>query len=292
MLDYYQVIPDKIALLGGHFTPGRDAIKGLVRHHTASVHDAASLNEIWSPNGGRQASTNYLTDPTGLVSQHVWDGDTAWANAHTWANRNLLSMEHSNSAGAPGWPINDATTKSGARWGAALARFYGWGKPQFDVNIFDHRRFTSTSCPHHLAAPNGKYNDEWFEEANWFYDQLMNRLVDGQGNPVKLNFPAPTPAPTQEEGPLMALSHDEQVELLTTVRELKNAFLTPVPSQVEGSDVQIARVHMIDQLDRKVEELHIKSSGESSSAQKQLDVNLRIQHDHSLSDEDHHEEAK
>ncbi len=118
-LDYYEVMPHKITLLGGHFTPGRDSISGLVRHHTAGVLNAADINRIWSPNGGREASTNYLADPVGEISQHVWDNDAAWANANTWANRNLLSLEHSNNAGAPDWPISDETIIGGARWGRA-----------------------------------------------------------------------------------------------------------------------------------------------------------------------------
>lgn len=290
-LDYYEVMPHKVTLLGGHFTHGRDSIKGMVRHHTAGVLDAAALNRVWSPNGGRQASTNYLTDQNGVVSQHVWDNNTAWANANTFANRNYLSMEHSNNGGAPGWPIADATIIGGARWAAALARFYKWGKPEFNKNIFDHRKFTSTSCPHHLHAYDGKYNDEWFEEATWFYDQLQNKLVDGQGNPIKVNFPppAPKPEPQEKEGFLMALSHDEQVELLTKTRELHNAFLKPVPSRVEGSTFEAKRVDFIDLIDRKVEELHVEYSGKSSPAQLDADAHASTVSSHKLEDEDHHD---
>ena len=87
----------------------------------------------------------------------------------------------------------------------------------------------------------------------------------------------------------MYLTEAEEREILTTVRELKNAFLTPVPSQVEGSEVHLRRVDMIDQLDRKVEEGHVKMFSEPSAAQRTLDVNLRIERDHKLEDEDHHD---
>lgn len=286
-LDYYNVIPDEILLLGGNFTHGRDSIQGLVRHHTAGVLNARQLNQIWDPSTGRQASTNYLASVPGTISQHVWDNNTAWANANSWANRNLLSMEHSNEAGAPGWPIADETIVGGARWGAGLANFYGWGKPEFNVNIFDHRRFASTSCPHHLHAYDGKYNDEWFEEATWFYDQLQSKLVDAQGNPINFNFPKPTPTP--EEGFLMSLSHDEQVELLTKVRELHNALLQPVPSLVPGSEFQAPRTTMIDLLDRKVEELHVEYHGKPSTAQTECDDHVEVEKNHTLADEDHHD---
>lgn len=288
-LDYYNVIPHKVTLLGGHFTPGRDSIKGLVRHHTAGVLNAAQLNRIWRPNGGRQASTNYLTDVSGVVSQHVWDNDSAWANAHAWANRNYLSMEHSNNAGGPDWPIADATIIGGARWGAALANFYKWGRPEFNKNIFDHRKFTATSCPHHLHAYAGRYNDEWFEESTWFFDQLEKKLVDGQGNPIKHNFPAPTPAPTPEEGFMSALTPDEQRELLTKTRELHNAFLAPVPSTVPGSTYEAPRVTFLDHMDRKIEDLHVQHGGTESPTQAAMDVQARTISSHRLTDEDHHD---
>lgn len=287
-LDYYNVMPHEIALLGGHFTYGRDSISGLVRHHTAGVLNAQQLNDVWSPNGGREASTNYLANTTGKISQHVWDNSTAWGNAHTWANRNLLSLEHSNNAGAPGWPISDETIIGGARWGAALANFYKWGKPEFNKNIFDHRRFTNTSCPHHLHAWDGKYNDEWFEEATWFYNQLQHKLVDPQGNPIKHNFPAPKPTPKKERI-FMYLTEAEEREILTTVRELKNAFLTPVPSLVPGSNFKAPRTTMIDLLDRKVEELHQEYHGKPSTAQVECDAHAKTDADHKLEDEEHHD---
>ncbi|GFK19260.1 peptidoglycan recognition protein family protein [Corynebacterium glutamicum] len=287
-LDYYQVIPHEIALLGGNFTYGRDSKSGLVRHHTAGVLNAQQLNKVWSPNGGRQASTNYLANALGKISQHVWDDNTAWANANTWANRNLLSLEHSNNDGPPDWPISDETIIGGARWGAALANFYKWGKPAFNVNIFDHRKFTTTSCPHHLHAYDGRYNDEWFEEATWFYDQLQHKLVDAQGNPIKMNFPAPTPAPKKERI-FMYLTEAEEREILTTVRELKNAFLAPVPSLVPGSTFEAPRTTMIDLLDRKVEELHQEYHGKPSAAQVECDAHAKVDAEHKLEDEEHHD---
>ena len=287
-LDYYNVIPHEIALLGGNFTYGRDSKSGLVRHHTAGVLNAQQLNKVWSPNGGRQASTNYLANTLGKISQHVWDDNTAWANAHTWANRNLLSIEHSNNDGPPDWPISDETIIGGARWGAALANFYKWGKPAFNVNVFDHRRFTSTSCPHHLHAYDGRYNDEWFEEATWFYDQLQHKLVDAQGNPIKMNFPAPTPTPKKERI-FMYLTEAEEREILTSVRELKNAFLAPVPSLVPGSTFEAPRTTMIDLLDRKVEELHQEYHGKPSAAQVECDAHAKADADHKLEDEEHHD---
>lgn len=284
-LDYYNVLPHRVTLLQGNYSNNRQSISGFVRHHTAGViRSPEKLNELWDPRTGRKASTNYMFGIDGLVSQHVWDAHTAWANAHDWANRNLLSGEHTNNYGDPAWSISDETIIAGARWVAALANFYKWGEPKFNKNVFDHCQFTSTGCPYHLTYPAGKYNDEWFEEAVFFYHELKNKRVDRFGNPIKHNFPAPKPL---LEGPLMALTHEEQVELLVKTREIHNALLAPVPSLVEGSDVKLSRVHMVDQLDRKVEEIHIKQTGENTAIQIQMDANLKIEKDHKLEDETH-----
>lgn len=286
-LDYYRVMPHRIALLGRNYTPGRPGRPtGIARHHTAGILDAAALNRVWQ---NRPASTHYLADPRGIISQHVWDGDRAWANANTAANNTLLSIEHSNSTGDPTWLINDVTIIGGARWAAALALYYQQGIPQMRRNVRDHREFTSTSCPHHLADPHGRYNAGWFEEARWFYNQLAQKLVDPQGNPIRRNYPPP-PAPTvpTRKGLFMHLSESEEREILAVARELRNALLTPVPSTVPGSTYKAPRVSFIDHIDRKVEELHVEYSGKSTPTQDMVDELQAASDSHDPADEDTH----
>ena len=206
--DYMKVEPDRVALLGKHFTPGRGGrkIRYITRHHTAGVLNADQINSVWTT---RPASAHYLIGVTGIVSQHVWDANTAWSNANSVSNQESITIEHSNSAGAAqDWPIAAATIDEGARWTAALCRFYKLGRPQFGVNVRDHKQFTSTSCPYHLAN-GGKYHARYMRVAQAFYDELTN-------------------PPKKEEGPLMALSDAEQRELLAKTRDI-HAQLGPWP---------------------------------------------------------------
>ena len=206
--DYMKVEPDRVALLGKHFTPGRGGrkIRYITRHHTAGVLNADQINSVWQ---SRPASATYLIDPNGIVSQHVWDKDTPWSNANSVSNQESITIEHSNSAGAAqDWPINNITIDEGARWAAALCHYYKLGRPQFGTNIRDHKQFTSTSCPYHLAN-GGKYHDRYMRVAQAFYDELTN-------------------PPKKEEGPLMALSDAEQRELLNKTRDI-HAQLGPWP---------------------------------------------------------------
>lgn len=174
MKDWMSVLPDKVKLMNKHYTPGRGGreIKYIVRHHTAGV---LTTEQVWNVWQSRAASAHYIVEPDGTIGQLVWDRDTAWANAHLRANQESLTIEHSNNGGAAaGWPISDATLREGARLVAALCRYYKLGRPQYGVNVFDHRDFYATSCPHHLAN-GGKYHDEYMREAQRFYDELTGK---------------------------------------------------------------------------------------------------------------------
>ena len=190
--NYLTVEPDRVALLGKNFTPGRGGrtIRYITRHHTAGVLNADQINSVWQ---SRPASATYLIGVTGIVSQHVWDKDTPWSNANSVSNQESITIEHSNLAGAAqDWPISDATIDEGARWAAALCRYYKLGRPHFGTNIRDHRQFTSTSCPYHLAA-GGRYHDRYMRVAQDFYDHL-----------TKPAAPAPAPKPTPQEDVMAA----------------------------------------------------------------------------------------
>lgn len=171
MKDYMNVLPDKIKIMGRHFTPGRGGrkIRHITRHHTAGVLTTEQVWDVWQT---RQASAHYIVETDGTVGQLVWDRDTAWANANLQANQESITIEHSNSAGAGAdWPISDATIIGGARLAAALCRFYNLGRPEFGKNIRDHKEWGQTSCPYHLAN-GGKYHKMWMDEAQRFYDEL------------------------------------------------------------------------------------------------------------------------
>lgn len=180
MRDYFKVEPDFYALLDRHFTPGRAGarIEFITRHHLAMVGDAYAARRVWWT---RPASAHYVVSPEGVVGQVVYDRDTAWANANQWANQRTIAIEHSNIAGAD-YPISDATIIAGARLAAALCLYYKLGRPVFGKNIRDHKEFTSTSCPYHLAK-GGKYHQRWMDEAQRFYDELAAGRVNPDGSP-------------------------------------------------------------------------------------------------------------
>ena len=200
-MDWWKVEPDVYRLLNKHYTPGRAGrIQYIVRHHNAGV---LSINQIWDVWQQRQASAHYQVEVGGRIGQLVNDSDTAWHAANATVNANSIGIEHANSAGAgQDWPISDITIVNGAKLAAALCWFYKLGRPHFGTNIRDHRQYTTTSCPHHLAA-GGKYHDRWMQVAQQHYDFMVAN---------------PNGAPEQG-GFLMALSDAEQRELLAKTRD-------------------------------------------------------------------------
>lgn len=247
-LDYYKVEPHKIALLGKNFTSanrGKGQIKYITRHHTAGILDAAALNRVWHD---RPASTHYLADQHGIISQHVWDRHIAWSNGNAASNAVTLTIEHSNNGGSSAdWPISQATIIAGARWAAALCLYYGLGRPVFGKNIRDHREFTGTSCPHHLAH-GGKYHQQWMDEAQSFYDKLVNKSVNKDGTPKAGSTKAPAPTKGNE----VSFTEEDRQMLRRVHHELTHDFQSRYP----GSTFRDTLVGYVLELDRKVEDMH------------------------------------
>lgn len=195
LVKYLKVQPDKVRLLQKHFTPGRGGkkIRYITRHHLAGVADG---NTVWGWWQTRQASAHYVIAPDTRVWQLVWDRDTAWSNANAASNAESIAIEHSNAPGKD-YPITPEVIVAGARWAAALCLHYGLGRPVFGKNIRDHREFGPTSCPYHLAK-GGKYHQQWMDEAQRFYDILVEAKT---GNALAPRPPAPDPAPTPTPPP-------------------------------------------------------------------------------------------
>lgn len=212
MKDWLTVEPDVYRRLNKHYTPGRGGrkIKYIVRHHNAGILTIDDCWEVWQT---REASAHYQVEVGGRIGQLVDDADTAWHAANQLRNQESIGIEHANNGGAnEDWPISDATIREGAKLAAALCLYYGLGRPQYGVNIKDHRETGQTSCPYHLAY-GGKYHQRWMDTAQAFYDELKN----GKSTPKQ---PAQTTG-----GSSVTMNAVEQVNAHT--REFISGYLGP-----------------------------------------------------------------
>ena len=177
MKDWKTLEPDKYALVGGHrFTKGRARkVDRLVIHHNAGVRmTTEDCKRLWDTE--REASAHYQVEEDGTIGQLVNDWDTAWHAANADINARSIGIEHANIGGPPRWQISDATIEEGAHLVAALCHAYGLGHPQWGKNVFGHRDFAPTSCPHQLA-PGGEDHDTYMRRAQHWYDQMAKPAV-------------------------------------------------------------------------------------------------------------------
>lgn len=184
MADFWNVQPDEYKLLGCNYTPGRPwGIMGITEHHMAGDLDADDCNRVWR---GAGTSAHYTVAKGGKIVQHVHDTDRAWACGDgvgicSGGNDRTISIEHANDKRGP-WTIYPEALESGAHLTAALCLYYNLGRPEWDVNVFPHKRWSATNCPGELY---GSQKEEYIQRAQAWYDAMING-----GEPA----PAPTPA--------------------------------------------------------------------------------------------------
>lgn len=240
-IDYYKLQPHRFDLVpSNRYRVGRSGKKPryIVRHHLMMVNATGeAVRGVWLD---REASAHYSIQGAagrlGQVSQHVYDANTAFANANWNANLESYTIEHSNSSGRfngsdyhdKAWNIADEVIIAGARWAAALLIHDKMGAPVYGSTIRDHNMFTSTGCPVHLSGPHaqnpfggkaGKYHYAWMEEAKSFYNQLDKKLVNPDGTPIKSGF-----APPKKESKEVAFTEDDRKMLREVHHELTHRF--------------------------------------------------------------------
>lgn len=154
-------------ILTKHFTAGRNGrkIKYIVVHHNAGRLSVQGCYNVWQT---RRASAHYQVEAGGRIGQLVWDRDTAWHAANSVANQESIGIEHANSS-TPTSPITEATLDNGAHLVAALCLLHKLGRPQWNVNVFPHKKWTATSCPGHIA---GSQNAAYMARAQHWYDAM------------------------------------------------------------------------------------------------------------------------
>lgn len=122
--------------------------KYTVIHHNAGV--GMSFQQVLNAFNGNGTSAHYDVDINGCICQYVNDRDTAYHAGNWDANVASIGIEHANNSSSP-WTISDATMDAGAHLVAAIHKKYGFGRPQWGVNMFPHSHFTATACPGELA---------------------------------------------------------------------------------------------------------------------------------------------
>ena len=174
-MDWNTLTADVTKIVPVHYTSGRggNQIRFVGIHYNAGNLTVEQCYNVWLT---REASAHYQVESRGRIGQLIWDGDTAWALGNFPANQKSINIEHANN---PDGTINEIVLDKGAHLTAAVCKYYGLGRPEWNVNVFPHKHFSATSCPGQIY---GSQKDAYIQRAQYWYDQMM--------------APAPEPEPT------------------------------------------------------------------------------------------------
>ena len=133
----------------GNYTKDRKAQGGTISeitiHHCASILTIDALGALWQREG-RKGSSHYGVSETS-IGQYVHENDVAWTNGNWEANCRAVTIETSNSAGAPDWPVSDTTFNTLVTLVADIARRNSLGKLVKGENLTWHSMYAATACP-------------------------------------------------------------------------------------------------------------------------------------------------
>ena len=133
----------------GNYTKDRKAQGGTISeitiHHCASILTIDALGALWQREG-RKGSSHYGVSETN-IGQYVHESDVAWTNGNWEANCRAVTIETSNSGGAPEWPVSDTTFQTLVTLVADIARRNGLGKLVKGKNLTWHSMYAATACP-------------------------------------------------------------------------------------------------------------------------------------------------
>ena len=133
----------------GNYTKNRAAQGGKITeitvHHCAGVMTVESLGALWQ-RAGRNGSSHYGVHDD-AVGQYVAESDVAWTNSNWKANCRAVTIEVSNSGGAPDWPVSDASLQTLAKLVADNARRNSLGELCVGKNLTYHSMYAATACP-------------------------------------------------------------------------------------------------------------------------------------------------
>lgn len=178
MKDWVSVEPDEYVYTC-NYTSGVIGNKwGVCWHHTAGTMEPADcVRNVWGTTSTiREASAQYICKHSYTV-QAVNDKDTSWHCGNSTGNLGLIAIEFTDETLSPYYSIAEDTIEEGAHLTAALCMAYGFGRPEWGVNLFGHSDWMSTDCPASLAV-GASQHDYAVERAQYWYD-VMNGDIEG-----------------------------------------------------------------------------------------------------------------
>lgn len=151
-------------LLKCNFDKTREKITEITIHHCAGNIGLSTLYDMFN-NSSRQASSHYGVRNDDAI-QMVEEFHTAWTNGHS-SNKRAITIEVSNSKGAPNWEISDASFNTLVVLVYDIAKRNNLLPLVKGKNLTWHSMYSNTQCPGPYLL--GKL-DLLIKEVNSMYD--------------------------------------------------------------------------------------------------------------------------
>ena len=129
--------------------PRNKKIDAIVIHHVAGTGNVEAVGALFA-DPKRQASANYGVDSQGRIACFVEEDDRAFTTSNAAIDHRAVTIEVSNSAGAPNWPVSDEALEATIALCADICRRHGFRlnyTGDKTGNLHMHKWYAATACP-------------------------------------------------------------------------------------------------------------------------------------------------
>ena len=133
-----------------NFTAKRNnKVMKITVHHIAGVLSAEGIGRLFQ-NASRNASSNYGIGNDGKIGNYVPEESRAWTSSNATNDNQAITIEVSNSGGAPNWPVSEAAWNSLVNLCVDICRRYNFRlsyNGTASESLTRHNMFAATACP-------------------------------------------------------------------------------------------------------------------------------------------------
>lgn len=148
LVTYQKTSPNKNERKDAQYNPS-GAITGIAIHHVAGVTTVESLGALFAQSS-RQASSNYGIGNDGRIGCYADEEYRSWCTGNRQVDYNCITIEVSNCAGEPNWPVSKAAYDALLELCTDICRRHGF-RLNFtgdkSGNLHMHKWYQPTGCP-------------------------------------------------------------------------------------------------------------------------------------------------
>lgn len=172
LVTYQKTSPNKNERKDAQHNPS-GAITGIAIHHVAGVTTVESLGALFAQSS-RQASSNYGIGNDGRIGCYAEEEYRSWCTGNRKVDYNCITIEVSNCAGEPNWPVSKAAYDALLELCTDICRRHGFRlnyTGDKSGNLHMHKWYQATGCP-------GAYLSSKFPNIA----EEVNRRLDGEND--------------------------------------------------------------------------------------------------------------